>query len=627
VTAPRYPDPVSSVVLATLPPFFHYTWLGAGVVRLAHILNDNGVPTRLIRPLADLNAVPEDIRLSSLATLALDVPLATRMARLAEAAAQHPALFAEILDRLLSGGEGVVALSIWRTNVDLTLQVCQMIRQRRPEVRIILGGPEAIERKAILHGPWADAVVSGSGDDVIVPLATAMLDGHPGRGRRLAHTWIAPEHLDDGGPLAKSTPPTSPIDYAALLPLVAPDTQPRLPTVLNVGCVFRCAFCTNQLVYPETGWGSVETCAEEIRRIAHGWRQAYPDRPDITVELCDATINGWPSQFTDLCTTLITAGTQAQCSANWVVDPRVTEAVVERAAEAGITQLFFGLESGCDRIRKVMKKPGTSAQVWSALQRADRASGGRVHVGFGVIVGWPDETEAEYHQTVSMLERIAGLDGLSPNANVSPLFTTDNAQGRAAMGDLEGPSYGVLWRGSDAAGDPELRCRRMMGIVEHFGGVLRVDCPVPVEILAGWMLPPDRHDFLARWTAHNILPPPPEPSESSPEPPLPPPPPEPLPPDPPIFPEALLVRLFSLGRQRSDRLLVSVTPQRGEVQILDGAGRELLLLLLTPRDDARPCYRRTANFNVVLPGQSHSPTILALTDRLLDRVVTREAAQ
>lgn len=628
-----YPDGVSDIALAALPPFFHDNWLGAGVVRLWHALRSSGIPVRLVRPLDDLTAIPEEIRLAALETLALDVPLAARLARLRAAAQRHPVLLESILERLLSGETSVVALSVWRTNVDLTLQVCQMIRQRRPEVRIILGGPEAIERRAELRGPWVDAVVSGSGDDVIVPLSAAMLSGHPGRGRRLPHTWIAAQHVDDGGPLAEAVAPVDPIDYAPLLPLVAPDARPRLPTVLNVGCVFRCAFCTNQLVYPETGWGSVETCAEEIRRIAHGWRLAHPDRPDITVELCDATINGWPGQFDALCQALIAAGTTAKCSANWVVDPRVDEAVVERAAAAGVTELFFGLESGCDRIRRVMKKPGSAAQVWAALQRAEAASGGRVHVGFGVIVGWPDETEAEYHQTVSMLERITDLEGLTPNANVSPLFTTDNAQGRAAMGDLQGPSYGVLWRGSGPAGTPEVRCRRMMGIVEHFGDVMRVDCPVPVQTLAGWMLPPERRDFLARWTARHIPPPavpqspreeePPQveaptPEESPPAPPEPP---------PPIFPEALLARLFSLGPQRADRLRIAVTPQRGEVQLRDGAGRELLLLLVTPRDDARPCYRRTARFNVVLPGQEHSPTVLALADRLLDRVESRESAE
>ena len=616
-----------AVVLASLPPFFHDNWLGAGVVRLAHILIGNGVPTRLLRPLDDLTAIPESITLASLKTLALDVPLADRLATMFGFEQEYPALFEELLTRLLSGSETVFAFSLWRTNVDLTLHVCQMLRQRRPGIRIILGGPEAIERGVELRGPWADALVSGAGDGVIVPLVEAMLSGQPGRGRRLANTWVGPEHTDDGGLLAPTTPidALGPIDYTPLLLLVAPDARPRLPTVLNVGCVFRCAFCTNQLVYPETGWGNVETCAEEIRRISHGWRALHPGRPDITVELCDATVNGWPSQFDALCEAVIAAGTSAQCSGNWVVDTRVSEAVVHRSVAAGFTDLFFGLESGSDRIRKVMKKPGSAEQVWSALQRAAGASEGRLKVGFGVIVGWPDESEVEYHQTIAMLERIADLHPLSPSANVSPLFATDNAQGRAAMGELSGPSYGVRWSSGDAAGDPALRCRRLMGVVEHFGDVMRVDCPVPVQTLAGWMMPQE-HRFLARWTARHIPPPPSEPVVEAPVVVVPPPEPEPEPePEPPIFSAELLQQLFSLGSGRTDQVEVVVTPERGEVRIHDGAGRPLLELFLTPRDDERPCYRRTARFNIVLTGQDHRPNTLALARRLLDRLQRREA--
>lgn len=371
------------MLLTVLPPFFHPMWLGGGVVRLHHILRGNDIDVRVVRVLDDLDP-PAAIRESALRTLALDRPWAQRVAEQQRLHDEHPAFYDGIL-RSLRGAEAVL-LSVWRTNVDVTAHIARILRAGGTQV--VLGGPEAIERPEPLR-EVADVIVSGAGDTVIVPLVRALRA--PGAARGLPGVWVHPIHPSAPMPSTdhRTAEELGPVDYGELAPLVARDKQPRLPTLVNVGCVFNCGFCTNRLVYPTLAKGKLEAAVEEVRALA---------ALGVDVEFCDATLNGWPRQFAELCALLRDVPKPPRMSGNWVVDARVDEAAMEATLAAGFTDLFFGLETGNDRLRKAMRKPGNAAQVWTALQRAN-AVAHDVRVGFGVIAGWPDETEAEFYDT------------------------------------------------------------------------------------------------------------------------------------------------------------------------------------------------------------------------------------
>lgn len=644
----RQSRPEGDLVLAVLPPFFNHNWLGAGIVRIAHMLTGNGISPRIPRLFETQGCFPESVVMASHRTSALDIELSTRLETIRAIVPTEPDFFNQILDGLLAGPERLFAFSVWRTNVDITLEICRQIKEKRPEASIILGGPEAIERGHELQGLWVDAVVSGSGEDVIVPMVQAFLDGQGGRCRRLASTWVAAEHLDDGGPLAEfqSVSEIGPVDYESIFPLIIEDSQPELPTVLNVGCVYNCGFCTNRLVYPKIGWGSIEACVEEVARLGELWIKAWPDpakRPRFSVQFCDAAINGNPKQFFELCKSLAersqpwnTSPGSFYQSANWVVDHRVDETLVECAIAGGFTSLFFGLESGNDRIRKMMRKPGKKAQVWKGLKAANQASQGRLNVSFGTIVGWPTETETEHLETIQFMERIISLEGLSPSCNVSPLLRTASAQDDKLLVEATGAAYGLLWQGDGASGIPSVRARRTMHYAERFRGIMRVDYPLPLELLSRWMMPEEEHGFLDRWFEQ--LGPVDGPQVNTPEHPSPEipalevssplhvePTPAPLPPEK-AFDDKKIIALFSVGKVRHDRIKVAVDENKAEVVILRASGDSLLTFVVYPRsvETERNCYFKTRNLDISLRGTEHGADQLAVARRMLPFVAERD---
>jgi hypothetical protein len=294
----------------------------------------------------------------------------------------------------------------------------------------------------------------------------------------------------------------------------------------------------------------------------------------------------------------------------------VTAAVAEATAAAGFDQLFFGLESGSDRVRRAMQKPGKAAHVWNALRAANEGSAGHLHVGFGVIAGWPDETEAEHLETQALLERVASLDALHPRINVTPFLRTQNAQNRGLLRGVDGDTYGILWRSGDAAGDPVVRARRTLSYLERFGGLVRIDFPVPIDMLGRWMLPAESHPWLERVIADHAVPSSTDDAThvataaTADD----------------AFDHDALATLFALGPGRDERLLISIDREKAEISVLSHSGDPFLTFLLYPRrgDGSRACYCRTRSFDVCLRGNAHSEEQLAFADRLLWVVSRRE---
>ena len=143
----------------------------------------------------------------------------------------------QIVEDLLALNPRVVGLGVYIWNVVETTQVVRVLKALRPDVKVVLGGPEVsfeVEQQEICR--LADHVITGWGDVTFPKLCRALLDG--------------PQ------PLMKVVPGEQPPLAELALPYdeyTGEDLAKRLLYVeASRGCPFKCEFCLSSL--DKTAW-------------------------------------------------------------------------------------------------------------------------------------------------------------------------------------------------------------------------------------------------------------------------------------------------------------------------------------------------------------------------------------
>jgi radical SAM superfamily enzyme YgiQ (UPF0313 family) len=143
----------------------------------------------------------------------------------------------QMAEDLLALAPKVIGLGVYIWNVVETTQVVRLLKTLRPEIKIVLGGPEVShETGAQEICRLADHIITGWGDVSFPKLCRALLDGPP--------------------PLMKIIPGEQPPLSELALPYseyTAQDLAKRLLYVeASRGCPFKCEFCLSSL--DKTAW-------------------------------------------------------------------------------------------------------------------------------------------------------------------------------------------------------------------------------------------------------------------------------------------------------------------------------------------------------------------------------------
>lgn len=141
----------------------------------------------------------------------------------------------EIAEKILAHGPRIVGLGVYIWNVAPTTELVALLKRIRPDLCIVLGGPEVShesDQQDIVR--LADYTITGEGDLAFAALCRELLAGRPPAGRLIA----AP--LPDFPQLA--------LPYAEY---TDDDIAHRLIYVeASRGCPFRCEFCLSSLDVP-----------------------------------------------------------------------------------------------------------------------------------------------------------------------------------------------------------------------------------------------------------------------------------------------------------------------------------------------------------------------------------------
>jgi len=161
----------------------------------------------------------------------------------------------------------IIGLGVYIWNVTQTLEVLRLLKAARPEVRVVLGGPEVsheVDQQPITA--LADFVITGWGEVSFAKLCRALIDGPR--------------------PLKKIIPGEQPALAQLALPYAeysdADLTHRLLYVEASRGCPFKCEFCLSSL--DKTAWGF------ELERVLAALEGLY-QRGARTFKFVDRTFN------------------------------------------------------------------------------------------------------------------------------------------------------------------------------------------------------------------------------------------------------------------------------------------------------------------------------------------------
>ncbi|MCB9480126.1 MAG: radical SAM protein [Deltaproteobacteria bacterium] len=296
----------------------------------------------------------------------------------------------------------IFALTSKLINLVPTHNIAKIIREKRPDARIVLGGPCNIVDPDILfkYFPAFDIVATGEGEPMINPLTRALLDGKTNE-ELLGIPGLA-VRLEDGR-VAKTAPPAPANLTDEIYPLrtLWPAQTHRMHPPYGIappvslmetarGCSFDCSFCAIDKTARER---PDEVVFNEVRQLLDaGINEIHFVDPTFTLNmkrarrLCEGFLR-MPRKFKWSCKTRVD-----------LVNPELLKLM----SDAGCYLIAYGIESYADDVLTNISKRLEFEKTNRALQWTHDA--GIRSIGY-ILIGSPGESDRSVAKTNQMIRR------------------------------------------------------------------------------------------------------------------------------------------------------------------------------------------------------------------------------
>ncbi len=282
----------------------------------------------------------------------------------------------DILEAILSRGPKILGLGVYIWNATQTLALVADLKRIRPDLIIILGGPEiSYETEQQELTRWADYVVTGEADIAFGELCAKLLAG--------------------SRPLMKVIPAELPHFEHATAPLRLPyflytdtDLAHRVVYVeASRGCPFKCEFCLSSLDVPLRNVPLEALLSEMQTLLDRGLRQfKFVDRTfNLNLNFSKAILQFFLDRLTD--------GLFLHFE---MIPDRLPEGLREliRRFPPGMLQFEVGIQTFNDEVAQYISRRQDNAKVADNFRFLHERTG--VHIHADLIAGLPGEDLASF---------------------------------------------------------------------------------------------------------------------------------------------------------------------------------------------------------------------------------------
>jgi radical SAM superfamily enzyme YgiQ (UPF0313 family) len=291
----------------------------------------------------------------------------------------------DIVDKL---DADVYGMSCWTANRRGVALVAKLLKAKRPNVHVVVGGPHAtpLADRMLAHHPEIDTVCLGESDTTFMELVDRLGRGEGNLG--LAGAKYRRDGVIEEGPPRPAIEDldglSSPHDWF--------DTHIFMT---SRGCPWACTFCG-----AETTWGRGFR-GNSVGYVLDAMEKVVARLPVKMIQIKDDTFTTNKKRVLEMC-----AGMRARkLSFFWSCDTRVdllTEPLLKEMRLAGCERLSLGVESGSQKILDAIDKKITVAEIEKTTELAKKFG---IRVRFYMMLGNRGETKETFVETQAFLAR------------------------------------------------------------------------------------------------------------------------------------------------------------------------------------------------------------------------------
>lgn len=300
-------------------------------------------------------------------------------------------LYQAIAEEVLNRNPDVVGLTSLGCNFICAVKVAGCLKQMRPDLPILLGGPHAtiLDREIIGRFTQFDIIVRNEAESILLPL----LDCIP----RMNVNKVPGITFRRGGEVVVK--PGSPlIDDLDALPRAAYHHYPIKElnlTMLRVeagrGCPFHCTFCSTASFFGRKyRLKSPSRLCDELDYLNQEFGISHFGLMHDLFTVSRAKVRAF-------CDEVEGRGYTWSCSARMDC---VDDELLERMHDAGCRAIYYGVETGSARMQKIVEK-NQDLSLFTPILDVTQRLGMAATASF--ITGYPQEEQADQDDTLDMI--------------------------------------------------------------------------------------------------------------------------------------------------------------------------------------------------------------------------------
>ncbi|MCS7168653.1 MAG: radical SAM protein [Gemmatales bacterium] len=309
---------------------------------------------------------------------------------------------AALLEALCSRRPWMVGFSCYLWNVERSLWLAEQLKERLPDTRILLGGPEiTIDNSWVLEHPAVDYAIIGEGEATFAELLHHLVDQPEVSSLIPGLVHARQRSVGKPQPFLPRTPlPTLDLVASPYLEGILDAAEEKILLLETLrGCIFKCKFC----YYPKSYDKLYFLSHDNLLRVLQYARQVGVEE----IVLLDPTLNQ-RRDFPDLLRLLAEMNPDGQWTCFGELRAEgINDDLARLLRQAHFTEVEVGLQSVDPRAMQLMDRKN-NLRAFERGVSAMRRAGIRVKVD--LIVGLPGDTPDSVRRSMEYLQRTQLFD-------------------------------------------------------------------------------------------------------------------------------------------------------------------------------------------------------------------------